>query len=209
MLFRMRLFSSLRSYFPSWLLLALFLAGPSAAFSGLGPGVGAVSNGSISGVKALEGSAFEGLGLCDFELSGRLGVNTVHNSNCGGLSRANLLRDLPKTIYAGRITGGKFNRVLATVEDFNPRLYQISVGSIEGRLASVKYEIFEAQASSIAKLSNAELVAFRIADPISSHGIRSGLQLTGGHHRINEIVRRINAGLLDPNTKVQILLHNY
>ncbi|MCP4503937.1 MAG: hypothetical protein GY822_28770 [Deltaproteobacteria bacterium] len=90
--FCMRLFSSLRFYLPSWLLLSLFLAGPSAAFSTTGPGAGAVSGASFSASGTLDVAAFEGLGLCDFELSGRLGANTVHNTYGGVGGAADAVR---------------------------------------------------------------------------------------------------------------------
>jgi hypothetical protein len=34
------------------------------------------------------------------------------------------------------------------------------------------------------------------------------LSLTGGHHRTAEIISRVNAGTLDPNTPVRILVHD-
>ena len=52
------------------------------------------------------------------------------------------------------------------------------------------------------------VVKFRFEDPISSHGIKDGIRLTGGHHRTAEIARRIKAGELSPDTKVHLLLHD-
>lgn len=68
--------------------------------------------------------------------------------------------------------------------------------------------IFPEQAESVRRLSNDELVRFRFEDPISSHGIKGGIQLTGGHHRTAEIIRRVKAGELSPDTELHLLLHD-
>jgi hypothetical protein len=130
----------------------------------------------------------------------------VHNA-CAP-TRAELLEGLPESVYAGRITGKRFNEVAATPADFNPRAYTLSAGEIEGGLASRKHGINPSQAARVGQLSTEELVRFRFDDPISSHGIRGGIRLTGGHHRISEIIRRVSTGELHPNTPVHILLHD-
>jgi len=123
-------------------------------------------------------------------------------------SREALLGTLPEAVYVGRKAGAKYSRVAATVAEFNPRIYEMRAGDIGKRLASVKHGIFPGQAESIGGLTNKDLLRFRLEDPISSHGIDSGIQLTGGHHRINEIMRRVADGTLDPDALVPILVHD-
>jgi RHS repeat-associated protein len=115
---------------------------------------------------------------------------------------------LPQSVIQSRITSARFNRVVATVEDFNPRVYKIRAGDLGRAITATKNGINPEQAVGVAEMTNEELTAFRAADPISSCGARQGLSLTGGHHRTAEIIRRVNNGLLDPDTLVDILLHD-
>jgi len=58
-------------------------------------------------------------------------------------------------------------------------------------------------------LSNEELLRFRPDDPISGFIVEGGnFEITGGHHRIAEITRRIEAGELPADTLVRILFHD-
>lgn len=58
-------------------------------------------------------------------------------------------------------------------------------------------------------MSNEELLRFRPEDPISGHIQGDGFNITGGHHRLNEINRRVAAGELSADTKVRILFHDW
>jgi len=50
---------------------------------------------------------------------------------------------------------------------------------------------------------------FRIKDPISgTQASGGGVSITGGHHRIAEIVRRVQTGQLPADTPVPFLLHD-
>ena len=132
----------------------------------------------------------------------------VHNS-CAPPTRAELLKKLPTRVYAGRGVDPKFNRVEATPAQFNPRAYTVRAGDIEGSILTRKHAPANPdQIERVRKLSNEDLVKFRFEDPISSHGIKDGIRLTGGHHRTAEIARRIKAGELSPDTKVHLLLHD-
>lgn len=57
-------------------------------------------------------------------------------------------------------------------------------------------------------MTNDDLVRFRVDDPISANGAKGGLRLTGGHHRTEEIIRRVRAGEMDPSTTIKVLLHD-
>ncbi|HBP20376.1 MAG TPA: hypothetical protein DEA08_21615 [Planctomycetes bacterium] len=131
----------------------------------------------------------------------------VHNT-CKPPTRAELLEQLPERVYAGRVVDPRFNAVKATPADFNPRAYTVKAGDIGGMITSRKHGISPDQAASVRQLSNEDLVKFRFEDPISSHGIQQGIQLTGGHHRTAEIIRRVQAGELPADTKVHLLLHD-
>jgi hypothetical protein len=57
-------------------------------------------------------------------------------------------------------------------------------------------------------MSNEELLRFRPDDPISGVIQGDGFSITGGHHRLNEIIRRVEAGTLPKDTKIRILFHD-
>ncbi len=44
------------------------------------------------------------------------------------------------------------------------------------------------------RLSDEDLLRFRVEDPMSGYGANGGFSITGGHHRMNEIIRRVQAG---------------
>ena len=95
-----------------------------------------------------------------------------------------------------------------TVEEFNPRVGQLNAGDIGGAIKGRKHGIFPNQAESVSKMSNEELLRFRPDDPISGVIQGDGFSITGGHHRLNEIIRRVEAGTLPKDTKIRILFHD-
>ena len=107
----------------------------------------------------------------------------------------------------GRPYGSPSNPNPAPLSVFNPRVYQTSVGNI--KINSTLHPTNTRQGGPISKLSNEELIRFRPEDPISSRGLpNGGLDVTGGHHRLAEILRRIQVGTLSPDTSIQLLLHD-
>jgi len=123
---------------------------------------------------------------------------------------------LPESVlYRIRATGPKGRRFGSpaspdppTLGLFNPRIYEMEAGRL--RLGTTMHAPTAEQMSSLRSLSNAELVQFRAADPISSHGLGPGsaLNVTGGHNRLAEIARRVQAGEMPADAIVWILLHD-
>ncbi len=108
----------------------------------------------------------------------------------------------------GRPFGTPANPREPTVEEFNPRIGELDAGDIGGAIKGRKHGIFPDQAESVSKLSNEELLRFRPDDPISGVTQGDGFSITGGHHRLNEIIRRVEAGTLPKDTKIRILFHD-
>jgi RHS repeat-associated protein len=123
-------------------------------------------------------------------------------------SQDKLLSRVVRGDAKGRAFGTPRNPRLPTVEEFNPRLENVRAGEVEELVTGTKHGINPDQASSISGLSNEDLVRFRIDDPISGARSDSGLSLTGGHHRVAEIISRVTGGTLDPDTIVQFLVHD-
>ena len=96
-----------------------------------------------------------------------------------------------------------------SIEEFNPRIEEIRAGDVGQKVAEVKHGINPKQGDSVGQLSNEELIRFRIEDPMSATQSPSGdLSLTGGHHRVTEIARRVAAGQLPSETPVPFLVHD-
>lgn len=108
----------------------------------------------------------------------------------------------------GRAFGTPRNPRVPTLEEFNPRIEEVPAGDLAKMIVGRRHGIFPEQAQRVSQLGNEELVCFRIEDPISATQAPNGLSLTGGHHRMSEIIQRVHAGLLDPNTIIRILLHD-
>ena len=106
----------------------------------------------------------------------------------------------------GRAYGTPANPSKPSLKEFNPRVYEIDVGKIS--IKSTKHGIDDMQSKSIQSLSNEQLLNFNIIDPISSNGVRGGLNVTGGHHRIAEIQRRIATGQMSINSTLRVLIHD-
>jgi hypothetical protein len=108
----------------------------------------------------------------------------------------------------GRPYGTPRNPGVPPIDTFNPRIEEVRAGDLEKLVVQTKHGIFPKQARSIRELSNDEIVRFQMEDPISGAKVEGGLSLTGGHHRIDEIVKRVNAGQLPPSTLVPLLIHD-
>lgn len=108
----------------------------------------------------------------------------------------------------GRAFGTPRNPRAPTLEEFNPWIGEIPAGELAGKIMGRKHGIVLEQAERLKKLDNEELVRFRGDDPMSGHGTGGGFSITGGHHRINEVIRRVQSGELPSDTPVRILFHD-
>jgi hypothetical protein len=108
----------------------------------------------------------------------------------------------------GRAFGTPRNERMPTVEEFNPRIEEIRAGDLGGTVVDTRHGISPDQAGSVGQLSNDDLIRFRIEDPISGTGGQGALSVTGGHHRIAEIVSRVASGRLPPDTIIKVLVHD-
>jgi len=100
------------------------------------------------------------------------------------------------------------NPEIPTIAEFNPRMGEVPVGQLEVRITGRKHGIFPEQADQVRGMSREELLRFRLDDPISGHGTIDGFSITGGHHRLNEMIRRVEAGELPADHPVRILFHD-
>jgi hypothetical protein len=120
----------------------------------------------------------------------------------------NVLFRIARGDSKGRAFGTPRNPRAPTLEEFNPRMVEVRAGELAETIVGRRHGIFPEQAQRMGQLSNEELVRFRVEDPISGTQAPNGLSLTGGHHRTNEIIQGVQAGQLDPNTIIRILLHD-
>ena len=104
--------------------------------------------------------------------------------------------------------GTPVNPRAPTVEEFNPRVGELNAGDISGAIKGRKHGIFPDQAECVSNMSNEELLRFRPDDPISGVIQGEGFSITGGHHRLHEIIRRVEAGTLPKDTNIRILFHD-
>lgn len=135
-------------------------------------------------------------------------------------SAADLLKQLPEEelnrllsrVKRGDIKGRPFgtprNPRLPSVEEFNPKIERVKAGDLEGLVRETRHGLFPEQVEKIRTLTNEELVRFRPEDPISAARGSGGWSLTGGHHRLAEIARRVASGQLPRDWIVQVLTHD-
>lgn len=108
----------------------------------------------------------------------------------------------------GRAFGTPRNPHIPTIEEFNPRVVEVRAGELAQAIVDRRHGIYLEQADRIGQLSNEDLIRFRLEDPMSATQVQNGLCLTGGHHRTNEIIQRVQAETMDHNTIIRILLHD-
>jgi hypothetical protein len=60
----------------------------------------------------------------------------------------------------------------------------------------------------VGQLSNEELIRFGPEDPVSGHAGSGHFSVTGGQHRLAEIIRRVETGELPADTPIRILFHD-
>jgi len=108
----------------------------------------------------------------------------------------------------GRPFGTPRNPRTPSLEEFNPRVEEIRAGDLSGIIVGRRHGILPEQAERIGRLSHDELLLFRLDDPMSATVVRGGLSLTGGHHRVHEIIARVQEGRLAPDTLVRVLVHD-
>lgn len=149
--------------------------------------------------------------------SGGGGAVLVHNGGCIETPlEAEAAENLPESVLyrvvrgdaKGRSFGTPRNPRAPTLAEFNPRTGEVAAGDLSDLVLGGKHGIFPEQAERIAGLSNEDLIRFRLEDPMSAIQSGEGLSLTGGHHRINEIIQRVQSGRLDANTTIRILVHD-
>jgi hypothetical protein len=124
--------------------------------------------------------------------------------------------ELPDSVLArirrgdkkGRPFGTPQNRRMPTVEEFNPRVREVRAGDLEATIKSRMHPEIPEQAGPVGKLSNEDLARFRMEDPVSGVDAEGGLSLTGGHHRTAEIIRRVKAGQMSPDTIIRVVVHD-
>lgn len=108
----------------------------------------------------------------------------------------------------GRPFGSPRNPDPPSIDEFNPRWADVRAGDLQGSIASTKHGVYPDQASRVGQLSNDELLAVRMDDPLSATSSDAGFGLTGGHHRSAEIAARVASGQLSPDAIVRILVHD-
>jgi hypothetical protein len=109
--------------------------------------------------------------------------------------------------FKGRPFGTPRNPRMPTVEEFNPHIGEVRVGDLKELIVRRRHGIFPEQAQRLSQMSNEDLIRLRLEDPISATEVAHGFSLTGGHHRTDEIMKRVQAGQLDPETIIRILIH--
>ena len=123
---------------------------------------------------------------------------------------------LPDGVRCRIIKGDRKGRTFCTprnpgppgLAEFNPRIGVLSAGGVVSKVTRRKHGIFPVQAESVMRMSVEELLLFRPDDPMSGHAEPGGFAITGGHHRLHEIDRRVQVGELPPETPVRILFHD-
>jgi hypothetical protein len=120
----------------------------------------------------------------------------------------NVLFRIARGDAKGRAFGTPRNPRAPTLEEFNPRIAEVPAGELAATIVARKHDILPEQAQRVGQLGHDELIRFRVEDPISATQAQNGLSLTGGHHRTNEIIQRVQADQLDPYTIIRILLHD-
>jgi Pretoxin HINT domain len=119
-----------------------------------------------------------------------------------------LLARIARGDHKGRPFGSQAVPRMPTVEEFNPRILEIRAGDLAQSVKGRKHGIFPDQAERVSKFSNDDLIRFRLDDPMSATGSQGNLSLTGGHHRTAEIIKRVDANEILPDTIVKVLLHD-
>jgi hypothetical protein len=110
--------------------------------------------------------------------------------------------------HKGRPFGTPRNPRAPTLEEFNPQIGELNAGDIEGRIGGRKHGLFPEQEERMRTCSTDDLICFRPNDPISGHAGSGTFTITGGHHRLYEIIRRVKLGEIPADTPIRILLHD-
>jgi hypothetical protein len=108
----------------------------------------------------------------------------------------------------GRRFGTPRNPRTPTIEEFNPRILEVRADALQEMITLKQHPEFPSQRSSVAQLSNHDLIRYRSEDPISAARSGIGLCMTGGHHRTAEISRRVQSGRIAPETIIRVLAHD-
>jgi hypothetical protein len=138
-----------------------------------------------------------------------LGCRSIEpiGTEAGWLSERVLFR-IVRGDEKGRPFGTPRNPRTPTQEEFNPQFGELVAGHIGARIAGRRHGLSPEQVQWVRQLSNEELVRFRPEDPISGHAGSGCFSITGGHHRLAEMIRRVESGKLPADTPIRILFHD-
>jgi hypothetical protein len=113
-----------------------------------------------------------------------------------------------KTDRKGRSYGTPSHPQPPTHEEFHGRFREVLVEELNRLILVRRHGLMLEQAASVSRMTNEELIAWRLDDPISAIEVAGGLSLTGGHHRTWEIAHRVDQGTMPSGTRVWILIHD-
>ena len=108
----------------------------------------------------------------------------------------------------GKVVGTSRNPHAPTVEEFNPRIGELNAGDIGGAIKGRKHGIFPDQAESVGQDVQRRTTPLPARRPDQRRHSGRRVQHHGRHHRLNEIIRRVEAGTLPKDTKIRILFHD-
>jgi hypothetical protein len=136
-------------------------------------------------------------------------VKPLGQEEAAQLSENVLFRQV-KGDHKGRPFGQPTNPKTPTVADLNPKVAEIKAGDLESAIVGRKHGLDPRQAGPVSQMSNEELLKFRVNDPMSGNlnVTGDGFSITGGHHRLAEIIQRVKDGRLPADTPIRILFHD-
>jgi hypothetical protein len=108
----------------------------------------------------------------------------------------------------GRPLGTPRNPRVPLMEEFNPQIGELHAGEIASKIGGCRHGLFPEQVARVRQFANEDLIRFRPEDPISGYAGSGTFSITGGHHRLAEIIRRVKAGELPADTPIRILFHD-
>jgi hypothetical protein len=108
----------------------------------------------------------------------------------------------------GRPYGTPRNPSVPPIDVFNPRIADINAQDLPTLISGKMHGLHPDQQKRMLGLSNDDLLMFRYDDPISGVLTKDGFSITGGHHRLSEIQRRVDCGSIPKGTKVRVLIHD-
>ncbi len=108
----------------------------------------------------------------------------------------------------GRPYGTPRNPSVPPLDVFKPRIADVNAHDLPTLISGKMHGLHPDQQKRMLGLSNDDLLMFRYDDPISGVLTKEGFSITGGHHRLSEIQRRVDCGSIPKGTKVRVLIHD-